>query len=284
MADDIKALRRENKLKSSLLEPRPNEAGERKKELRVLDQKIEEVKAIKEILLSTINDKYLERKKQQANYAKVLALAESHTAQVKALGLDKVEVFEQYSKLKEELAALQDKADHMSQGRHKKRKMKLQMIEGYRRINDDMIAQIHRQKQLLEEQKLLVQDLADKEADYKRKRELQKRQYQEQLDKLREHYTMTSTLAELELLAARAREPAKTDTFLNRSTRAMETEDYQDESPAVEKGTPQSRRLQPPPRRAARPRAPAGERRGSAQRAGAVGRPRGVRPAESRRC
>jgi len=237
VTEEIKALRKGNKLMTSLLEAKSNEGGEAKKEVRVIDQKIEEVKAIREILLTTINDKKEARKKQQASYAKVLELAEKHTAEIKSLGLDKAELFEQHSKLKQELEALLSKVGQMNAGRNKKRRMKLQMIEGYRRINDDMITQIHRQKQLLGDQKLLVEDLADKEADFKLKRDLQKRQYQEQLEKLKDHYTMTTTLAELELMAMQAREPAKTDTFQNRSTKAMETEDFHDESPAVEKGT-----------------------------------------------
>lgn len=241
VSDEIKALRRDNKVMAGLLESKSGEGGELKKDLRAVDQKTEEAKAIREILLAAIHEKKEEKKKQQASYAKVLEVAEKQTAQIKALGLDKAETYEQYSKLKEEREALQAKAGHMHAGRNRKRRMKLQMVEGYRRINDDMIGQIQRQRQLLEEQKAAVESLADREAEYQRKRELQKRQYQAQLDQLRDHYTMTTTLAELELMALRSREPAKSETFLNRSTRAMETEDFPDESP--DKGT----RLLPDP-------------------------------------
>ena len=267
-----------------MLEAKPKE-GKEKKELVILEQKIEEVKAIKDILLMTINNKQAEHKKQQANFAKVVLLRNKQTEEFKELGLDNLKVFEEYNKFKEELATLQSRLDHMSEGRNKRRKMKLQVIEGYQRINGDMIVQIDRQKQLLEEQQLFVEDLEEKEAEYKYKRELQKRQYQVQLEKLKEHYTMTNTLAELELLS-RTREPAKTETYLNRSTRAMETEDH-DESPAPEKGTTPSCRNQSPPsppRRAALQVAPARKRSSAAQTAGPAGSHRGVWRAQGTFC
>lgn len=206
ISSEIKDMRKKNQMMSIKLVEVDRGEDEEKKEIIGISKKIEDARMMKEMLLSTIETKNNEKRVQRQIYRKILSDAERYTNIIKTSGISNEDLYKSYQTLSKQKEELVNKNEEFGKKLTFKAKSKIMVIDGFKRLNKELIGQINRQRDILIDQQNYVKHFTEKENELKIKREEVQKKYKNDLKQLKYAYELRSTKAEIELLEIQEQE------------------------------------------------------------------------------
>jgi len=203
LTEEVKEIRRCNKRLALQLEHKTGPLGKASldaKEITLLASKIEEARAVKQILIGNIDQKKALIKRQAIQHSQSVIKLETMTAEVKAIGVENQAHRENYDKLNAECEEVIKNNKIMYKSMAQKLQAKVTQAETLKKFCNGLTEQIDKQVAIDKEQADYLAFLEQKEALLELQREEDRRRHTEEINFMMKRYQQQQIQNQITLL------------------------------------------------------------------------------------